>query len=50
MCNVLHTKNENKCREFSCSLKEVLPVLEAQEDYSNDALFGILRFCRGKRI
>ena len=24
-------------------LKEVLPLLEAQEDYSNDALFEILK-------
>ena len=32
-------------------LKEVLPVLEAQEDYTNDPLFGILkRICQRKRI
>ena len=32
-------------------LKEVLPVLEAQEDYNNDPLYASLSaFCKGARL
>ena len=37
-----HKKMKTNAETFLDVLKEILPVLEAQEDYSNDALYGCL--------
>ena len=39
-CHKKMKTNEENSLEV---LKEVLPLLEAQEDYSNDALFALLK-------
>ena len=40
--NVYTQEDEDKRREFTAVLKEVLPVLEAQEAFDNDSLFAAL--------
>lgn len=44
-----HKKMKTNAETSLVVLKEVLPVLEAQEDYSNDALFGrLMEFVKEK--
>ncbi|MFR9146297.1 MAG: glutamate--tRNA ligase [Mediterraneibacter sp.] len=44
-----HKKMKTDAQKGQELLKEVLPVLEAQEDYSNDALFETLKAFAGER-
>ena len=44
-----HKKMKTDAQKGLELLKEVLPVLEAQEDYSNDALFETLKAFAGER-
>ena len=38
-----HKKMKTNSETSLAVLKELLPILEAQEDYSNDALYGLLQ-------